>query len=417
MQGKEKLLTPYQILLMAILTVLQFTHALDFMIISPLGAMLTRLLHISPAEFGFVVSAYTFSAGAAGILSAAIADKFDRKKMLVFFYSGFIVGTFLCAWAPSYELLLAARIIAGAFGGVLASITLTIIGDVFPQQVRGRAMGVIQTSFSISQIAGIPLGLFIANRWGWHTPFVLIGLLGVTMLVVVLRWMRPVDGHLKTASPQEKKPLVHLQHIVSVPHHLLAFGVTALLAITGFVVIPYMSTFIVYNLGIPEQELPVLYLSIGIAGLLSSLLAGRLTDSLGAYKVYMVASSIVMVAIPIFTNLSHTTLAMLIGVNILLIVGIMGRTTSAMTLLTSVPEPQNRGAFMSINSAVQQISAGLAAMLGGLIVTPLPDKSLSGFPTLGVISVGVVLLSMVGLYLVQRHVAQKNSAKRTVASN
>ena len=121
----------YQAFVIAVLAFLQFTIVLDFMVLSPLSAILLDELSITTSQFGLVVSAYAFSAGASGLLAAGFADKFDRKKLLLFFYTGFIIGTLLCGIAPNYEFLLMARIVTGLFGGVIGSIIYAIITDLF----------------------------------------------------------------------------------------------------------------------------------------------------------------------------------------------------------------------------------------------------------------------------------------------
>src|SRR6478736_6212473 len=171
--------TRYQKFVVAVLAFLQFTIILDFMIISPLGAIMLPELHIETKRFGAVVSVYALSAAVSGLLAAGFADRFDRKKLLLFFYSGFTVGTLLCGLAPTYEFLLGARIVTGIFGGVIGSISMAIIADLFPLEVRGRVMGTIQTSFAASQVMGLPLGVFLSNKWGWHAPFIMIFVIGV----------------------------------------------------------------------------------------------------------------------------------------------------------------------------------------------------------------------------------------------
>jgi predicted MFS family arabinose efflux permease len=131
----------YQKLLIAILALLQFTIILDFMIISPLGDMLMKDLSASTSQFGLVVSSYAFSAAISGIMAAGFADKYDRKKLLIFFYAGFILGTLLCGISTNYYLLLAARIVTGIFGGVIGSIVMAIVADMFAVHQRGRVMG------------------------------------------------------------------------------------------------------------------------------------------------------------------------------------------------------------------------------------------------------------------------------------
>src|SRR5450432_1621787 len=209
----------YQKFVIAVLAFLQFSIILDFMIISPLGAMMMPTLHMSPQQFGLAVSSYAFSAGASGLLAAGFADRFDRKQLLLFFYAGFILGTLLCALATTYPLLLAARIVTGVFGGVIGSVVLAIATDLFALEVRGRVMGFIQTAFAASQVLGLPAGLYFANRWDWHAPFLAIIAVAVPAGLVILFWMKPVAAHLTLT--QERSPFMHLAHTLAEPRYRL----------------------------------------------------------------------------------------------------------------------------------------------------------------------------------------------------
>ncbi|MCK7556424.1 MFS transporter [Chitinophaga sedimenti] len=173
---KQRIFSPYQVFIITILAFLQFTVVLDFMVMSPLGTILMdkTVLDLSPQHFSWVVSAYAISAGISGFLSASFADKFDRKKLLLVFYGGFVLGTLFCGLAPTFGYILAARIVTGVFGGVLSSISFAIITDLFPMQVRGRVMGFVQMAFSVSQIMGLPIGLWLATKFNWHAPFLMI---------------------------------------------------------------------------------------------------------------------------------------------------------------------------------------------------------------------------------------------------
>src|SRR5579862_515674 len=207
--------TPYQKFVIAILAFLQFSIILDFMIISPLGAMMMPTLHITPQQFGLAVSSYAFSAGASGLMAAGFADRFDRKRLLLFFYFGFMLGTLLCALASTFELLLAARIVTGLFGGVIGSIVLAIATDLFPLEMRGRVMGFIQTAFAASQVLGLPAGLYFANHWDWHAPFLAILVVAAPAGLLIAFGMKPVAAHL--ALRQERSPFQHLAHTVAEP--------------------------------------------------------------------------------------------------------------------------------------------------------------------------------------------------------
>jgi len=246
--GPPPAFSSYQKFVVGMLAFLQFTIILDFMIISPLGAILLRDLHLPTQKFGLVVSVYAFSASLSGLLAAGFADRFDRKKLLLFFYAGFTGGTLFCGLAPTYQLLLAARIVTGVFGGVIGSISMAIITDLFPLNMRGRVMGVVQTSFAASQVLGLPLGLYLANRWGWHAPFLMIVALTVVAGGLIFARLQPIDAHLKLQ--REGNAFLHLFRTVSQRRYLQTFATTTLLATGGFMLMPFCSTFTINNLGI-----------------------------------------------------------------------------------------------------------------------------------------------------------------------
>jgi MFS transporter, DHA1 family, inner membrane transport protein len=139
-------------IVLLILGAVQFTTIVDFMIVMPLGPQLMRTLEIGPAKFGLIVSSYTFAAGAAGLVASAIVDRFARRTTFIALNAGFLLGTLLCGLAPSYETLLAARVATGAFGGILGGMAMAIIGDVFPEERRGRATGSLMVGFSLASV-------------------------------------------------------------------------------------------------------------------------------------------------------------------------------------------------------------------------------------------------------------------------
>jgi predicted MFS family arabinose efflux permease len=327
----------YQKFVIAILAFLQFTIVLDFMILSPLGAFLLRDLGIKTSQFGLLVSAYAFSAGIAGICTAGFADKFDRKKLLLFFYAGFVLGTFLCAAATGYRSLLAARIVTGLFGGVIGSISFAIITDLFPLQVRGRVMGVVQTSFAASQVMGLPLGLLLANHFGWHAPFVLIGTVSLGVGFAIVALLEPLDAHLKF--PSVRNPLRHLVATVSDRRYLVTFAATMLLATGGFMLMPFGSAFTVNNLGIALGKLPVIYLVTGVCSIIAGPLLGRLADSIGKYAVFCIGSVGAIVMVGIYCNLGVTPIWIVLALNAVLFSAIMARMISASALTSAVPGP------------------------------------------------------------------------------
>src|ERR1700746_1556945 len=333
-QELERGFSRYQSFLVALLAFIQFTIILDFIIMSPLGAILMPALDITAAQFGVAVSAYAFSAGISGVLAAGFADKFDRKRLLLFFYVGFTAGTTLCALAPNYHVLLLGRIVTGLFGGVVGSIVLAIITDLFPLHLRGRVMGYVQTAFAASQVLGIPVGLFLANHWNWHVAFAAIVVLAAIVVAAVLLLMRPVDGHLKFK--QEQNAFAHLLATVTEPNYTLAFGVTTLLATGGYMLMPFGSAYTVHNLGIDIVHLPTIYLVSGLFSILIGPLVGRASDAFGKFPTFAFGSIVSIVIVLLYTQLDHfghVTLITVIAVNVLMFVGIFSRMIPSQALI------------------------------------------------------------------------------------
>lgn len=388
--------TPYQTFVVSLLAFLQFTIILDFMILSPLGAILMPALHITPSQFGLVVSGYAFSAGAAGLLAAGFADRYDRKKLLMFFYSGFLLGTLFCALAPTFPLLLAARMVTGLFGGVIGSITFAITTDMFPYEVRGRVMGYVQTAFAASQILGLPVGLYFANLWGWHAPFLMIVIVGALVGLVIWKYLKPIDGHLKLHP--DRSAFHHLSTTVSTPRYLRAFATTALLATGGFMLMPFSSAFTVHNLGIELSRLPLLYMITGCCAIVVGPLVGRAADKYGKFKVFLAGSSVSMVTVFFYSRLHETSFWTLVGISALMFAGVSSRMIPSQAMMSAVPTPADRGSFMSVSSSVQQISGGIAAVLGGMIVSEGPGGVLEHFDTLGNVVIGASCVTLFMMY-------------------
>ena len=392
----------YQKFVVAVLAFLQFTIVLDFMLLAPLGALVVPALHITPEQFGEVVSAYAFAAGVSGILSAGFADRFDRKKLLLIFYSGFMLGTLFCALAHTYTLLLLARMVTGMFAGVVGAASMAIVTDLFPLAMRGRVMGFIQSAFAASTVLGLPLSLWLSSHWGWNSPFFLIVAVCTVVGCAILGRLRPVNAHL--ALRLDKHPLHHLLHTLTARSYLIGFVTTALLTMGGFMLMPYSTLFIVNNVGISMQMLSVVYLITGLVSAVMGPLLGRASDTFGKFRIFAFGCVVTIIMVLIYTRLSNVTLWTLITVSALLQIGIFSRIISSSALMSALPKPADRGAYMSISSSLQQMSGGLAAMLGGMVVVQLSNGRLLHFDVLGDILVCTTLASFVLMYFVNRRV-------------
>lgn len=345
---------------------IQFTHILDFMIMMPLGPQLTRLFGISDAQFGLLVSAYTLSAGVSGLLAATYIDRFGRKRLLMVLYVLFGLATLACGVAPTYGALMVARILSGMFGGVLSAVGQTIIADVIPYERRGRAMGIVMTSFSVSTVAGVPLGLVVAERWGWNMPFIAIALLCGVLTMVAARVLPAMTAHVHGAS--QHTVMGGIAQVLADANHRRAFLFSALLMSTGFTVIPYITIYLQANVGVQSGQIPWVYLCGGVVTLFTARLFGRMTDRHG--KVTTFRWLAVAVAVPLLsvTLLGQVPLWVVLVATTLMFALMSGRMIPGMAILTAAANPALRGTFMTLNAAVQSAAMGLASLAGGMLI-------------------------------------------------
>ena len=371
---------------------IQFTHILDFMIMMPLGPQFTALFGISNAQFGLLVSAYTLSAGFSGLMAATYIDRFGRKQLLLGMYSLFGLATLACALAPDYLWLMVARVAAGLFGGVLSALSQTIVADVIPFERRGRAMSVVMTSFSVSTVAGVPLGLFLAAHFNWHAPFVGIAALVGLLSLAAWQTLPRLDAHLH--HPERVSVWRGIGQVLAEPNHLKAFAVSGLMMFAAFTVIPYITIYLQSNAGMKTQEVPWIYLCGGLATLLSARYFGRLTDRVG--KVQMFQRLALAVTVPLMATTLSQGLPLwgLLAISTLFFTVMSGRMIPGMAMISSAALPRLRGTFMTLNSAVQSASMGLAALVAGLIIGRDAQGQLTGYWVAGLLGVVASLLSV-----------------------
>jgi predicted MFS family arabinose efflux permease len=400
--------TPYQKFIIVILFLLQFTVTLDFIVISPLGDMLIKNLDMTTSSFGFVVSAYAFSAGISGLLAAGFADKFDRKKILIFFYTGFIIGTIFCAISSSYLMLLIARIVTGLFGGVIGSISLAIVADLFLINQRGRVMAYIQMAFAASLILGIPVGVYFANNWGWHSAFIMIAGIGILILIAIVTQMQSINKHLEFQS--SKNPFLHLWSTLNNKEYRIGFTAITLLSIGAFMLQPFGTAFMVNNLHISQLQLPMIFFLIGLSILIIMPVIGKLSDKFNKFKLFTIASLLSIIMVIIYTNLNPIALWEIVAITIVLYMAIMSRMIPASTLNTAIPEIKDRGAYMSVTSSLQQIAGGIAAVCAGFIVHQDTKQSpLENYDILGYVFAAITLCTIFLIWRVNQLVKLKNT--------
>jgi predicted MFS family arabinose efflux permease len=373
---------------------IQFTHIMDFMIMMPLGPMFVRTLGIDTRQFGLLVSVYAFSAAVSGLLAASFIDRFDRKRLTLVLYLLFAGATLLCALSPQFGFLLGARALAGAFGGVLGAMVQTLIAECIPEQRRGRAMGTVMASFALSTIAGVPFGLYLANHFGWRAPFVFVAGLSLVILWIGARVLPAVPAPQRVHA----HPLAPMLAVLRQPSHRRAFAFTALMMASGFLVIPFITLYMTANVDVPETSLWLIYLAGGAATLFTSRLVGVWADRYGKPRVYRWVALAAMAPILVTTHLVPVPFWLVLINSTLFFVLVSGRMVPGMALVTSSAAPSMRGAFMSVNAAVQQVSSGLASLVAGLIIGHTATGKVTGYNWVGYLAVaaGLAAIAIVG---------------------
>ena len=373
------------------LMALQFTMIVDFMIMMPLSSQLMAVFDIQPAQFGLLVSSYSIAAGVSSLLASSLGDRFDRRNALLLSYLGLLIATLGCAFANTYVLLLSARIIAGFFGGVLSSIVLAIVGDLFPPQKRGKAMGIVMLAFSLAAIAGVPLGLFIANRFSWQTPFTALSIAAVFVLAVAYKIIPSIRGHLDQPRVNFFQSYVEL---FSVTNHWWAFLTSCLVMVSGFMVIPYIAPTMVANAGMSDAQLPYIYLAGGLATLITRPWIGRATDKYKPSRIFAWVSFASFVPIILITQTIQASLAVQIIFSTLFFVLVSGRFIPASALITASCEQRYRGRVMAFSSAVQNLGSGVAALFAGAIMAKTASGHILHYDWVGYIACAVSLVAI-----------------------
>jgi len=377
-------------LLLLTLAAVQFTIIIDFMIMMPLGASLMRVFGINPSQFGLLVASYGIAAGIAGFLGGFVLDRFDRRGALLVLFTGFTVATLACALAPTYHFLLVARFAAGAFGGVASSVLTATIGDAIPAERRGRAMGTVMAASPLASIFGVPTGLILADQWGWHAPFFFLGTVSLGILVAAIKILPRV-----TSQQTAEHPVRQMWNILKHRTHGRAYLLRASLVFSGAVIVPFMAPSMVLNVGLNEHtQLPLIYLFGGACTFFTMPWIGRLSDRFDKVHVLMGIALLAGPIVLVITRLGPGPLFLTYLFTSLLFIGLSGRFVPTIALITNSVEAKYRGGFLSVNSAVQHTCGGIAAIVGGQLVTTGPDGRLQGYPAAGWVSVAALILTV-----------------------
>lgn len=373
---------------------IQFAHILDFMVMMPIGPIVMQALHIGPAQFALLLSIYTLTAAISGLVAATFVDLFERKGLLLILFSLFVLATFSCALAPNYEVLLLTRGLAGVFGGVLGAMLQTLVGDLIPFERRGKASGTVMSGTAAATVLGVPISLLLTTHIGWQAPFVAIAAVAGVFLLLAVRHIPQLSSP-QIAQRSWKQITGNMKAVLANANHLTGLLFMALGAFSTFTIIPYLTLYLIGNVGLSMAQMPFVYVLGGLASFLSARWIGGLADRWGKVRTYRLIATLSILPILLQTHLPPLALGWVLVCSTAFFMIGTGRAIPAMAITISAIHPPLRGTFMSLNAALQQLACGIAALVGGVMITPLADGSISGYGHAGWLAAGLTVFTIV----------------------
>lgn len=399
--------------LLWLLAFTQFTVIMDFMVMMPLTPQLMRSFDVGPAAVSGAVSAYAWCAGLSGLFAATYIDRFSRKRLMLTMFALFALSNLGCALAPTFPALVIARAFAGLTGGVLGSISMAIIGDVIPPQRRGAATGIVMTSFGMAAVAGVPTGVMLSAHYNWTAPFLLLVFASVLIWLAAAIVMPRLDAHLAGPRRALAEILPDLLGLFKVARQRDAFLLSGINMLGAMMVIPFIAPVMVGNLGLRPVDMTWVYLSGGAAALLSARALGRLADRVGAARMYRWAGVWTMLPMLLLTHLAPVPMVFVVLSFVLFMTAMSARNIPMQALLTTIPAPAQRGAFLSVNSAIQQLGTGLGAWFGGLLLASDSAGHVSNYGSNGVCAAALALFA--ALWVARLHAPAARAEPRVRA--
>jgi MFS transporter, DHA1 family, inner membrane transport protein len=381
-----------------LLAALNFTHIMDFMIMMPMGEILMKTFSLRPDQFTFLVSSYTISAAASGFFASFFVDRYPRKSSLLFIYSGFVLGTIICGFADNYHFLLITRGLTGIFGGIMGAQVMAIVTDLVPYERRGKAIGMLMSAFSAASVVGVPFGLYLATHYNWYFPFFLIGGIGLILIFPIIKLLPKLDGHLSEGRPPVN-PVKTFKEVFSTQNNRIALLQTFMITCAHFMIIPFITPFMIRNVGFEQSDIIYIYMVGGIATVFMSPFIGKMIDKYNAKLIYYILVFAAMIPVLLLTHLPPISLIPALIVTTLFFILGGSRFIPSSTAVSGAIPPKIRGSFMSFNSCAQQLGTASASMAAGYIVFAEGNGPIQGYGLTGIIA---SLLSLATLLIIPR---------------
>jgi predicted MFS family arabinose efflux permease len=385
-------------LILFTLALVNFIHIVDSMLIMPLGDIFIKEFQISSGEYSLLVSSYAMSAFFSSLIGVFYLDRFDRKTALLFIYTGFGIGTIACAFTDSYIQLVSLRVFTGFFGGMIGAMVLSVVSDLYRFKERGSAMGILFAAFSAASALGVPIGIYLAAKSSWHLPFIVIGAVALVIASFIAIIFPNMTSHLR--EQDEKLNFTKtVKAITTDSNQLNALLAGFVLVLAHFMIIPFISPYLIANVGLTQEDIALQFFCGGVATVVSAPIIGKMTDKYGVMKVFSTVMFLSFIPTVLITNLKAVPIWVAISFTTMFFVFASGRMISPNTIITAAASQANRGSFMSIKSALQQLAIGLSSLIAGQVIFIGEDDMFYNYHLVGLIS---IFLGMATIFLVKK---------------
>ncbi len=365
---------------LSIVGALTFASLYAMLVMAPVLTQLSDEFGVSTGTAGLVAAAYGGPGVVTGLLVGPYSDRFGRKRFLV--AGALIMGVFtiLSALAPSFEMLMAARAIAGIGGSLIFPNANALIGDLFPYRERGGAMATVIGFNTMASVIGVPVAGVVAEATSWRVSVGLVGVIAIVAGVGLAAFLRPT-----TSNINENRIWAMYRLILRNPSAVAAVISSFLGSLYWFTWMTYLVVFFQQTYGLSEGTAATYSLTLGLGVLIGSQIGGRIGDRIGHRRVVagtIVASGVILLAL---TNAPPPLLAAA-AMNLVLSAVIGARFATNMSLLTE-QVPEARGTLFAFSSATASLSIVAGAAIGGIFVDTI------GFGAIGVFCMAAALLS------------------------
>lgn len=342
----------------------------SLMMVMPLGPDLVRHLGMEASHVGYISGGATIAAALSAVVSAPWLDRFDRKRALIILLALRFALLLCCALVTHSNQLIALFVLSGLLAGPMGAVLMAAMLDMIPPAQRGRQLAYVGMGFSLAAILIIPLSLESSARWGWQSPFLILGSAGLLLALLALLF-------LPSPAAVAGRPRGSILPLLSSRLCLAALSITALQMFGHFLLVPHFANYFQFNLDFPRSNLGLLYLLGGLASLAAMRLGGGWIDRGGAVAVVLVSSG----GLALVTALGFATS---VGISLYIIFTLFMalsavRSNSTMTIAAGIPEPHQRAAFMAFQGTVSNIAAGIGSLCSALYLTSGAQHELIGF--------------------------------------